>query len=413
MIRGSHINTARQNIATVASDIDFAALHERMQWYVDQDILSCCNTLIMRGTDVLDYATFGYMDLESRTPLREDAIYRMYSNTKIVTSIAAMQLHEAGAFTLDDPVADYIPAFAHMQVLRADAVDVTDTEPAAEPMRIRHLLSHSAGLSYGFIEPESIVDQAYAGAGIDVLNNFDVTLESLCEQLGDLPLAYQPGTSWRYSFATDVTARLVEVLSGQAFDEFLEARIFGPLEMVDTDFWVPPEKRERFTTMYAPTDLLDPMKPGLVKADDPQDGTYTRRRPFLSGGGGLVSTVADYLSFVRMIVNGGSWNGARIVAPETLELMRTNQLAPGIGVSFPMWAMPGTVFGLGFALKASVSDDEPDAALDEYHWGGMAGTHSWMAPRPGITGMCMTQRMPGFWHPFSHEFKQLAYTLAG
>jgi CubicO group peptidase (beta-lactamase class C family) len=384
-----------------------------MQFYIDEEILSCVNTLIMRGTDVLDFKTFGYMDIESKRPLTDDAIYRMYSNTKLVTSIAAMILHERGGFDLDDPVAKYLPEFSDMQVLKADAGSVTDTEPANDDMRIRHVLSHSAGLSYGFIEPESLVDQAYAASGIDILNDASMTLEKLCEKLGELPLAYHPGQQWRYSFGTDVTARLVEVISGQVFDDFLKENIFGPLAMVDTDFYVPAEKQDRFTTMYAPVDLFAPMKGGLVKADDPHEGVYSQPRALLSGGGGLVSTVSDYLSFVRMLVAGGSWNGATIVKPETLQLMRTNQLAPGVGVSFPMWAMPGTQFGLGFALKAEVSADEPQAMLDEYHWGGMAGTHSWMAPRVDLTGMCMTQRMPGFWHPFSHEFKQLAYQIAG
>lgn len=384
-----------------------------MRFYVDEGILSCANTLIMRGTDVLDFARFGYMDLESRRELSEDAIYRMYSNTKIVTSVAAMQLVEQGRVDLDDPVAEYIPAFRDMQVLKDGAASVDDVEPATEPMRVRHILSHSAGLSYGFIEPASLVDQAYTAAGINALASAGLTLESLCEKLGGLPLAYQPGTRWRYSFATDVVARLVEVVSGQRFDAYLKANIFEPLGMVDTDFWVPPEKRERFVTMYAPEDIFDPMKPGLVKADDPQEGTYTRQPSFLSGGGGLVSTVQDYLAFIRMIVAGGSWQGAKILEPETLALMRTNTLPAGVGVSFPMWDMPGTVFGLGFAVKETLGEGEPAGMQDEYHWGGMAGTHSWMAPRAGITGLCMTQRMPGFWHPFSHEFKALAYRLAG
>jgi CubicO group peptidase (beta-lactamase class C family) len=204
----------------------------------------------------------------------------------------------------------------------------------------------------------------------------------------------------------------VEVVSGKRFDDYLKTHIFEPLAMHDTDFWVPPEKTDRFTTMYAPTDFLDPMKPGLVKVDDAQDGSYTRERALLSGGGGLVSTVQDYLAFIRMIVNGGSWQGARILSPETLTLMRTNQLPTGIGVNFPFWDMPGTVFGLGFALKAQLAEGEPAGMLNEYHWGGMAGTHTWMAPEAGITGMCMTQRMPGFWHPFSHEFKALAYGIS-
>ena len=396
----------------VDSGLDFSPIHERLSFYVDEGILSCANSLIMRGTDVIDFQRFGYMDLESQAPLAEDAIYRMYSNTKIVTSVAAMQLHEQGRFGLDDPVSDYLPAFSDMQVLKADAESAADVEPAAEPMRIRHILSHSAGLSYGFIEPQSMIDQAYAAAGIDTLSDFSLTLESLCEKLGALPLAYHPGTQWRYSFATDLVARLVEVISGKRFDDYLKTHIFEPLAMHDTDFWVPPEKTDRFTTMYAPTDCLDPMKPGLVKEDDAQDGSYTRDRALLSGGGGLVSTVQDYLAFIRMIINGGSWQGARILSPETLTLMRTNQLPTGIGVNFPFWDMPGTVFGLGFALKTQLAEGEPAGMLNEYHWGGMAGTHTWMAPEAGITGMCMTQRMPGFWHPFSHEFKALAYGIS-
>ena len=399
-------------ITTVPSDIDFSDLHQRMQRYVDQDILSCVSTLVMRGTDVIDQANFGYMDLDSRAPLRADAIYRMYSNTKIVTSVAAMMLHEQGRFGLDDELGDYLPEFRNMRVLKADAATLDDTAAAREPIRIRHILSHSAGLSYGFIEPTSLVDQAYAASGIDILGNSDLTLDDLCKALGDLPLAYEPGSQWRYSFGTDVTARLIEVLSGARFDAFLTAHIFEPLGMVDTDFWVPPEKRDRFITMYAPQNLFEPMAGGLNKADDPQTGVYTGQRKLLSGGGGLVSTLSDYLTFIRMIVSRGSWNGVKILEPATLELMRRNQLAAGVGVSFPMWAMPGTTFGLGFALKETLAEGEPAAMQNEYHWGGMAGTHSWMAPQANLTGMCFTQLMPGFWHPFSHEFKAQAYELA-
>jgi len=402
-----------RSVGVTSSSIDFVPLHERMQWYVDQNILSCCSTLVMRGLDVLDYRTFGYMDLESRRPLREDAIYRMYSNTKIVTSVAAMMLFEEGRFGLDDPLAEYLPKFARVRVLRDDAQSVDDVVPAMRPMTMRQVLSHSAGLSYGFIEPTSVVDRAYAERGINPLGNFNDTLEAMCDRLATAPLAYQPGTRWRYSLATDVTARVIEVLSGQRFDEFLKRRIFEPLGMRDTDFFVPEQKRERFTAMYAPLDLMSPMKGGLVLADDPVKGQYTRPRAMLSGGGGLVSTVADYLAFVRMLVNDGQGDGARILKPATLELMRTNQLAPGVGVSFPMWAMPGTVFGLGFALRTDAQEGESPNAVDEYFWGGMAGTHSWMSPRANLTGMCLTQRMPGFWHPFSHDFRRFAYQLAG
>ena len=400
-------------MATVDHDLDFAPLHSRMQHYIDKDILSCISTLVMRGTDVLDYSTFGYMDKESAAPLTQDAIYRMYSNTKIVTSVALMMLYEEGKFSLDDPLSKFMPDFADPKVLRADAKSAEDVEACTSPILIRHLLSHSAGLSYGFIEPESIIDQAYNGGGLNVLGDFSIDLEEFSHRVSQLPLAYQPGTSWRYSVATDICARLIEVLSGQAFDVFLQQRIFTPLAMSDTDFWVPPEKAHRFITMYSPTDMLDPMKPGMVKADDPMSGQYNSQRVLKMGGGGLVSTIPDYLTFIRMIVNQGEWQGVRLLKPETLALMRTNQLAPGVGVAFPMWQMPGTVFGLGFALHETLQDGDPAGAKGEYHWGGMAGTHSWMAPEAGITGICATQRMPGFLHPFSHDFKRMSYAIAG
>lgn len=388
---------------------DFSGLHERMQWYIDQEITSCCMSLVLNGLDIVDYRTFGYMDLESKTPLRDDAIYRMYSNSKIVTSVAAMMLLERGAYSLDDPLEKHLPEFANMQVLNSDAATITDTQPAERSMTPRQLLSHSAGLSYGFIEPDHVLDAAYLGGGLNILGDYDEPLAQLSERLGKFPLAYQPGSSWRYSLATDVTARLVEVLSGQTFDAFLEDNIFAPLGMSDTGFHVPTDKQDRFTTMYAGVDPLDPMKPGLVKADDPHSGVYSQPRKLLSGGGGLVSTTHDYLTFIRTLINGGEWQGTRLLKSATLDAMRTNQLAPGVGVAFPMWAMPGTVFGLGFALREEVTEGDSAHAKDEYFWGGMAGTHSWMAPNANLAGMCFTQRMPGFWHPFSHEFRAHAY----
>ena len=181
-----------------------------------------------------------------------------------------------------------------------------------------------------------------------------IDLEEFCDRVARLPLAYEPGTSWRYSVATDVCARLVEVLSGQKFDEFLQQRIFAPLDMVGTGFWVPPEKTHRFITQYAPTDFYNPMKPGLVKADDPVSGQYNKPQALLSGGGGLVSTVADYVKFLQMVVGGGQGESVRFLKASTLEKMCRNQLAPGVHVAFPMWSMPCTTFGLGFALKQTL-----------------------------------------------------------
>jgi len=384
-----------------------------MQFYVDQNILASCNTLVMKGTDVLDFKTYGFMDLESRRPLTADAIHRIYSSTKIITSVAAMMLFEAGRFGLDDPIAEYLPKFARPQVLKHRAESLDQVSPAERPIRMRHLLSHSAGFSYGFLEPNSVIDKAYAAVGLGPAVAPGTTLETMCDALAGLPLCYEPGTRWRYSFAADVTARIIEVLSGKRFDQFLEQNLFEPLGMRDTAFFVPEDKRERFTAMYAPANFLDPMQGGLSKVDDPRDGMYTKPPSFLSGGGGLVSTVADYLSFIKMIVAGGTWRGTRFLKPETLLAMRQNQLPEGIAVKLAYWPMPNTVFGLGFALKTGPTPGEPESVTGEYHWGGMAGTHSWMAPAVNLTGMCMTQRMPGFMHPFSHDFKKLAYELAG
>jgi CubicO group peptidase (beta-lactamase class C family) len=260
-----------------ATALDFTPMHERMDAYVEQNILSCCATLVMQGPEIIDYKTFGYMDLESKEPLRADAIYRMYSNTKLVTSVALMMLHEEGLFDLDDPLAKYMPQFDGLSVLKPDAKTAEDTVAAQQLILIRHILSHSAGFSYGFIEPNSVIDQAYLQGGLNVLADSSIDLEEFCDRVAALPLAYEPGTSWRYSVATDVCARLVEVLSGMPFDEFLQQRIFAPLNMPDTDFWVPPEKTDRFITQYAPTDLFDPMKPGLVKADDPVAGQVQQK----------------------------------------------------------------------------------------------------------------------------------------
>lgn len=396
-------------LVPVTTDLDFSSLHERMQWYIDEQIIPYCTSVVIKGTDVVDAVHLGGGTPE--TSLAADSIFRMHSCTKMATSVVAMMLWEDGLFDLDDPIEKHLPEFGDMQVLRADAASIEDTEPATGSMLVRQLLSHSAGLSYGFIEPDSTIDAAYNAAGLDLVNVRKLTLAELCEKLGRLPLAYQPGTSWRYSFATDVTARLIEVVSGQRFDECMKERLLEPLGMVDTDFWVPAEKRNRYLTMFLPADPMNPMTPGLspMPLEPEADGPPRQ----LSGGGGLMSTLVDYIEFMRMLVDGGERNGHRFLKTETLELMRTNQLAEGVGVKFPMWSMPDTTFGLGFALKEAPARGEPASATGEYHWGGMAGTHFWIAPEADLIGISMTQRMPGFWHPFSRDHKRLVYEVAG
>ncbi|MDA0823468.1 MAG: serine hydrolase, partial [Proteobacteria bacterium] len=232
----------------VNTRMTFRELDERMQWYVDQEILGCVATLVLDGTDIVHVKRHGFMSVHDRRPLVDDPIFRMYSNTKLVTSVALMMLFEDGRCGLDDPLSEYLPNFANVSALRPNAATLADVEPLSQPITLRHLLSHSAGLSYGFLEPRSIVDKADQAANINPVSQINQTLESLANQLADLPLAFQPGSHWRYSFATDVCARIIEVISGQAFDAFLDDKIFSPLEMNDTGFWVPASKRDRFVS---------------------------------------------------------------------------------------------------------------------------------------------------------------------
>ncbi len=388
------------------------AVSEAMQSFIDQDILSCVSYCLIDDGEIVAEDFLGYQSKEQDSPLGEGSIYRIFSNTKIVTSVALMKLWEQGAFQLDDPLETYLPEFAAMTVLNADAAGPEDVRPAKASMTIRQVLSHSAGLSYGFIEPESVIDKAYIAAGINPGPTNQGNLASFCEQVAALPLAYEPGTFWRYSVATDVCARLVEVLSGQTFGEYLRAQIFEPLGMKDTGFYVPASEQHRLISLYAPNNPFDPMASGLSLAESADGSVYCQQPTFESGGGGLVSTLRDYTQFVQMLTHQGSWKGEQILESDTLALMRTNQLADGVGVNFPFWEMPGTVFGLGFALRSTLDEGESDLRLGEYHWGGMAGTHSFMSPDGRFAGLCFTQRMPGFWHPFSHVFKSMAYDWA-
>lgn len=387
-----------------------------MQWWVNEELLSCAATVVMHGDEVVDVGLFGFKDLTTREPLRIDGIHRIYSNTKLITSVAAMILYERGLFDLDDPLEEYLPDFADMRVLKDGATRPTETTPADRSITPRHLLSQSAGFSYGFVEPESTIDRAYVEAGlgdfaIAVTEGYDEPLEDLCRRLAQLPLAFQPGTHWRYSFATDVVAHLVEVISGLSFNEFLESSIFSPLEMVDTGFHVPPDKRDRLVTMYAGTDPDDHTTPGLVP-EHPATGMFLQPRQLLSGGGGLVSTLHDYTNFMQMLINGGEWHGKRIIKEPTLSLMRTNQLPEGVLVNFPDGEFPGTTFGLGFSLLEQPQSGYPNRSTGEYGWEGLAGTAAWIAPEAKVAGICFTQRWRSAFHPYIEEFKRYTYQSA-
>jgi CubicO group peptidase (beta-lactamase class C family) len=380
-------------------------MHQAIQKFVDDNLLSGASALVLKDDKIVDYKNWGYADTELKRPFAEDTIFRIYSNTKIITSIAAMCLFEDGKFKLDDPLDQHLPQLANLRVLKAGSSDPTETEALQSRQTIRQLVSHQAGFSYG-IFAESPVDSLYMKS--KVLDPSS-TLEALVDKLANLPLAYQPGSRWQYSASTDVLARLVEVWSGQTFIEFLKERIFEPLGMPDTDFYVPEEKHHRLATNYVPVDPMDPLKPGLEVAPDTVMGGYLEPKPLMSGGGGLVSTLPDYLKIIRLLANGGEINSVRILKEETVAMMHSNQLPDGMGVQLPNWFMPNTVFGIGLAIKTQGLEGEPAEAVDEYHWGGLAGTHTWISPGAGVAALIFTQRLPGFWHEFSHEFKRQVY----
>ncbi len=390
------------------SDHDFSAVHAAMRRYVDNDILAGVSCAVLSGRELVDVHFVGQADKEAGTPMREDTIFRAVSNTKLVTTLAALVLLEEGRFLLDDPIERFIPALANRQVLRPGATRLDDTEPALSSVTIRQLMSHSSGLSYGLLDPGTLLFNAYAEH--KVLSPLN-TLAQMMEALAALPLSSQPGTRWEYSVASDVLARLVEVVSGQRFDDFIQSRIFGPLGMVDTKFVVPSHDVPRLAAMYAGADAANPLAPGLKRAADwPYPGAFTVPVPNRSGGGGLVTTLGDMVALLRSLMPGGE----TLLKPETIALMMSNHLPEGASLRFPtVGPVPGKVFGLGGAITVAPSRYDPPGSVGEFEWGGIGGTHWWISPRHNIAGLAMTQRQFGFWHPFSFEFKRLAYQAIG
>jgi CubicO group peptidase (beta-lactamase class C family) len=393
-----------EDLKVTADGYDFAPAHAAMQRYVDGNILSGVSSAVLVGRDLVDVNCVGWADKEGRIPLRVDHIFRVFSNTKLITSCAALLLLEEGKFRLDDPIEKFIRQLANRRVLRPGATSLDDTEPAKRSITIRDLLRHSSGLSYGFFDPGTVIFKAYNERGV---HNPATTLADMVDVLADLPLIYHPGTSWEYSLSIDVVARLVEIISGQPFDRFIQARILGPLGMVDTGFVVPEKDQSRLAAYYVGADLMDPMKPGLTRTDNyPYPGAYLRPAARFNGGGGLVSTLPDMVALIRSLLPGGP----TLLKPETIALMMSNQLPDGQWIRFAMLGeQPGKAHGLagGLILKPSPLD-HPNSA-GELYWGGVAGTQWWISPKTNMAGVVMTQRQMAFVHPFSFEFKRLTY----
>jgi len=387
---------------------DFKALHSAMKAQVDEQFLPGVSTALLRGRQVVDTFCYGFADREAGVALQKDHIFRMFSSTKLVTSCAVLMLFEQGRIQLDDPIEAYIPELGARQVLKQGATRIDDVEPARTPITIRHLMTHTSGLSYGVFDPGTVMFNAYKSA---LVMHPGKTLSEMMTALAALPLAFHPGTQWEYSVATDVLGRLVEVVSGKSLGKFFSSSIFEPLGMTDTDFWVPPDRQQRLCALYVGNDLINPTKPGLVRADDkPWPGAYLSKPPRELGGGGLVSTLEDTVKFIQSFLPGG----LTLLKPATIDLMYQNQLSAGLSVHFPnMSQFNGKGFGLGSAVAIGNSLLEPEEVIGEVGWGGLAGTIWWINPRIGIAGVLMTQRYFGFGNPYTFVFKRQAYSALG
>ncbi len=345
--------------------------------------------MIARHGKVVHAKAYGQMDLDGDKPMAVDTIIRIYSMTKAITTTAAMMLVEEGKLSVDDPVSKYLPQLGAVTVAYGDEV-----KPAAETMTVADLMRHTAGYSYGG-SGQAASDKAYRE--LDMLNTAE-TLEQMQAKLAKLPLAFEPGTDWHYGISIDVLGRVVEVASGMTLDEFFLKRIFEPLDLSDTGFYVPAEKVSRFATNYSSDG-----KGTLTVLDSAANSRYLIQPPFFGGGGGLVSTARDYTRFLVMIANGGELNGVRLLKPETVQLMITNQVPQDVGwIKFGSEVRTGVGFGFGFNVRDELSDWDPDGHVGEYGWGGAASTHYWVCPKDDLVVVTLEQIMP---YSFMTELK--------
>jgi CubicO group peptidase (beta-lactamase class C family) len=394
--------------------------HHLKTRYVDAGRFPGTRLLVYRRGKIVHSTVQGFADLERKVPVRDDTIYRIYSMTKPITSVAFMMLFEEGRVALDEPVHKYIPEWKNLGVFVAGTAPAFLTRPLSRPMLIVDLLRHTSGLTYGF-QQRSNVDAAYREKGIGEVVKAG-TLETMIEDLAKIPLEFSPGEAWNYSVSTDVIGYLIGKITGQPFERFLKERIFDPLGMHDTDFFVPADKVHRFAACYsadpkgAMTCHATERKGTLTLQDDPTTSSFLSPPALISGGGGLCSTVADYLTFCRALINGGELGGVRLIGPKTLKLMTTNHL-PG-GRDLP--EMSRSLFseaiynGIGFGLGVCVTMDPAKTLIPgsrgEYAWGGAATTSFWIDPAEELIAIFMTQVLPSSAYPVRRELRTMVYS---
>jgi CubicO group peptidase (beta-lactamase class C family) len=377
--------------------------------YVDDGRLPGYLAVVARHGRIAHVASAGKRDLESGAAVEPDTLWRIYSMTKPVTTVAAMMLWEEGAFELRDPVARYIPAFADARVHVRGSAQKPLTVPLTEPVRIWHLMTHTSGLTYGFHHTHA-VDEIYRANGFEWSTPPGMDLAACCEAWAGMPLAFQPGDEWLYSVATDVLGRVVEVVSGQSLDEFFAERIFAPLGMTDTAFSAAEADHGRLAALYAAD-----AKTGRATRFD-QMGTAALSPPdALSGGGGLVSTASDYLRFARMLLGRGEFEGVRLLGPRTVAYMASNHLPGGADLDAfgrPLFAettFEGVGFGLGFSVVLDPVAAKSPSSAGEFGWGGAASTAFWVDPVERMIVLFFTQLLPSSTHPIRPQLHQLVH----
>ena len=410
---------SRPSMGTV-SPRKLAYLDEHIQRHIASGRPTGALAVVYHKEQIVHWSAQGLRDRERAKPITDDTIFRIYSMTKPIASVALMQLYERGLVQLDDPVHRYIPSWERLRVYQSGSFPELQTTPCERPMTVRDLLSHQSGLTYGYAPvpgPQpghsrgtTAVAEAYRRVGIA---RMDKSLQHMIDTLAELPLEFSPGAAWNYSVSTDVVGYLVEVISGQRFDRYLQERIFEPLGMHDTGFWVRPDQADRLATNYASSATGD-----IEVFDDAAASQFLREPTFLSGGGGLVSTAGDFLRFARMLLGNGRLDGERIIGRKTLELMTKNHLAgnrsmaEAVAFGPPDPAYAGSGFGLGFAVRLDTADSQVSGTPGHYYWSGAAGTCFWIDPVEELAVVFMTQYLawsPGPRFNIARELRAIVY----
>jgi CubicO group peptidase (beta-lactamase class C family) len=377
--------------------------------YLDSGRFPGTQLVVYRRGQIVHDEVQGFADLERKTPVKHDTIFRIYSMTKPITSVAFMMLFEEGRVALDEPVHKYIPQWKDLAVFTGGNAPLFKTKAPARPMLIIDLLRHTSGLTYGFQERTN-VDAAYRNKKIGEFEKFG-TMQSMVDGLAKIPLEFSPGEAWNYSVSTDVLGYLVEKISGRPFEQFLKERIFNPLGMTDTDFFVTPVKAHRLAACYVADG-----QGGMTLYDDPAKSSFLAPPSLISGGGGLCATALDYLTFCRALLNGGELGGVRLIGPKTLALMTSNHLPGGRDLTemskslFSEASYAGVGFGLGVSVTMDPAKTLVPGSAGEYAWGGAASTAFWIDPAEDLIVIFMTQVLPSTGFSVRRELRTMIYS---